>query len=196
MYSRTALLWLLSLRFLCCRAEQTPHPLTRCIQLLMSEKTKKAKGKAIRIQYGALPYRLMEDGSLQILLVTSRETKRWILPKGWPIKGLKPAKSAAREAYEEAGVRGVVGAKAIGHFTYDKTLGDDGRVVPCEIHVFGLRVKRQHKSWPECLEREVRWLDLSDALALIDEPGARDVISAFVDRKAINANSGRRGRVG
>ena len=52
-----------------------------------------------------------------ILLVTTRQTKRWIVPKGWPIKGLKPAKSAAREAFEEAGVRGRVGARAIGHFT-------------------------------------------------------------------------------
>lgn len=148
----------------------------------MSEQ-KKAKGKAIRVQYGALPYRQLDDGSLQVLLVTSRQTKRWILPKGWPIKGLKPAKSAAREAYEEAGVRGVVGTKAFGSFTYDKVLDDDGRIVPCEIHVFPLLVERQHKTWPEQLEREVRWLEPSEAIALLDEPAARELVSAFVDRK-------------
>ena len=55
------------------------------------------------MQYGALPYRYTKSGAPEILLVTTRQTKRWIIPKGWPIKGLKPAKSAAREAYEEAG---------------------------------------------------------------------------------------------
>ena len=58
------------------------------------------KTKAVRVQYGALPYRVGPDGAVEILLVTSRETRRWIIPKGWPIKGLKPSKSAAREAAE------------------------------------------------------------------------------------------------
>jgi 8-oxo-dGTP pyrophosphatase MutT (NUDIX family) len=66
------------------------------------------------VQYGALPYRFTKSGAPEILLVATRQTKRWIIPKGWPIKGLKPAKSAAREAYEEAGVRGSVKTKAIG----------------------------------------------------------------------------------
>ena len=82
--------------------------------------------RAVRAQYGALPYRFTVDAALEILLVTTRQTKRWIVPKGWPIKGLKPAKSAAREAFEEAGVRGRVGARAIGHFTYDKILDGSG----------------------------------------------------------------------
>lgn len=76
------------------------------------QSTKQATPKAdraIRVQYGVLPYRFTDIGSLEMLLVTTRETKRWIIPKGWPIKGLKPPKSAAREAYEEAGIRGTVG---------------------------------------------------------------------------------------
>ena len=60
----------------------------------------------MRVQYGALPYRFAADGSLEVLIVTTRRTRRWIIPKGWPIHGLTPAKSAAREAFEEAGVRG------------------------------------------------------------------------------------------
>jgi ADP-ribose pyrophosphatase YjhB (NUDIX family) len=64
---------------------------------------------ALRIQYAALPYRFTPDAALEILLVTTRRSKRWIIPKGWPIKGLRPAKSAAREAFEEAGVRGKIG---------------------------------------------------------------------------------------
>ena len=74
------------------------------------------------LQYGALPYRFTDDAALEILLLTSRRSKRWIIPKGWPIKRLRPAKSAAREAFEEAGVRGRVEAKSIGLFAYDKIL--------------------------------------------------------------------------
>ena len=66
------------------------------------------KKQATRVQYGALPYRLKDDASVEVLLVTTRQTKRWIIPKGWPIKGLTPAEAAAREAYEEAGVQGFV----------------------------------------------------------------------------------------
>ena len=84
---------------------------------------KRSKAKPpTRVQYGALPYRLDDDGSVEVLLVTSRETKRWIIPKGWPIKGLKPSKAAAREAYEEAGVRGRIAGRAFGHYVYEKLL--------------------------------------------------------------------------
>ena len=94
----------------------------------------------MRVQYGALPYRFTPGAALEILLVTSRESKRWIIPKGWPIKGLRPAKSAAREAFEEAGVSGRIGMKSIGLFTYDKIL-DDG-CIGCEVQVFPLLVKQ------------------------------------------------------
>ena len=78
--------------------------------------------RAIRVQYGVLPYQFTDTNSLEVLLVTTRQTRRWIIPKGWPIKGLKPPRSAAREAYEEAGIRGTVGAKSIGVFSYEKSL--------------------------------------------------------------------------
>jgi 8-oxo-dGTP pyrophosphatase MutT (NUDIX family) len=86
--------------------------------------TKKARAR--RKQYDALPYRVTMSGSLELLLVTTRQTKRWTVPKGWPAKKLKPCESAAREAYEEAGVRGSVGTKSIGSFTYEKMLNDEG----------------------------------------------------------------------
>jgi hypothetical protein len=87
---------------------------------IRSSKKASKSGRLIRTQYGALPYRFTKGGSLEVLLVTSRQSKRWIIPKGWPIKGLKPAPSAAREAYEEAGVQGLVGKKAIGTYVYEK----------------------------------------------------------------------------
>jgi len=139
------------------------------------------KTKAVRVQHGALPYRIRPDGGVEVLLVTTRGTRRWIMPKGWPIKGLKPAKSAAREAYEEAGVRGAVGSKSIGSYTYDKWL-EEGVSVPCEVSVFPLHVERQHKTWPEAHERETRWAGPEEALDLLDDAGLRDVVAAFVQR--------------
>ena len=142
----------------------------------MSEKT-----KAVRVQHGALPYRFASDGALEILLLTTRGTRRWIIPKGWPIKGLKPSKSAAREAFEEAGVRGSVGSKSIGSYIYDKWL-EEGVSVPCEVSVFPLQVERQHKAWPESHQREIRWLPPAEALALLEDPGLRDLVAGFVER--------------
>jgi 8-oxo-dGTP pyrophosphatase MutT (NUDIX family) len=138
------------------------------------------KGKrAVRVQYSALPYRFTVDAALEILLVTTRQTKRWIVPKGWPIKGLKPAKSAAREAFEEAGVRGRVGARAIGHFTYDKILDGSGSRVVCEVRVFPLLVKRQSRTWPEIEQRVVQWFAPDKALTLIKEPELQALIGGF-----------------
>ena len=80
-----------------------------------------------RHQYAALPWRRGDDGALEVLLITSRESRRWVIPKGWPIKGLNSKKSAAREAFEEAGVLGAVGKKKLGDYHYDKRLRS-GRV--------------------------------------------------------------------
>src|ERR1700740_3621067 len=103
---------------------------------------------ARRVQYGALPYRLAAGSRPQFMLVTSRETRRWIIPKGWPKKGKSPRRSAAREAFEEAGVIGAIGKRSLGSFSYEKRLSS-GAVVTCEVRVFPLQVKRQNKEWPE-----------------------------------------------
>jgi 8-oxo-dGTP pyrophosphatase MutT (NUDIX family) len=79
---------------------------------------------------------------LEILIVTTRQSRRWIVPKGWPIKRLTPSKSAAREAFEEAGVRGKVGARAIGNFTYIKTTGQIVDDANYEVKIFPLLVRR------------------------------------------------------
>src|SRR5436309_13421063 len=112
---------------------------------------------ARRVQYGALPYRLSAGSRPQFMLVTSRETRRWIIPKGWPHKGKAPHHSAAREAFEEAGVVGAVASRPAGSFAYRKRL-KSGRVVVCEVHVFPLRVSHQTKLWPERRQREVKWV--------------------------------------
>jgi 8-oxo-dGTP pyrophosphatase MutT (NUDIX family) len=132
-------------------------------------------------------YRFTRLGAPEILLVTSRQTKRWIIPKGWPIKGLKPAKSAAREAYEEAGVRGSVKTKAIGIFSYEKRSDEDGITLPCDVRVFPLLVKRQSKTWPESEQRVAQWLEPAAALPLVGEKSLRSLISSFMKRIAANA---------
>src|SRR5262245_66455856 len=105
----------------CC---STPKPMRN------SSKTAAAK----RRQYGALPYRL-RDGSRrpQFMLITSRENRRWVIPKGWPKKGKSPQSSAAREAFEEAGVRGAVAKRAVASFSYEKR-SKSGADVRCDVH--------------------------------------------------------------
>src|ERR1700745_2109716 len=92
---------------------------------------------ARRVQYGALPYRLSAGSRPQFMLLISRETRRWIIPKGWPKKGKLPHHSAAREAFEEAGGAGSGAKRSVGSFTYEKRL-KKGAAVVCEVRVLPL----------------------------------------------------------
>ena len=120
-----------------------------------------------RAQVAALPFRLV-DGIGQVLLVTSRETRRWIIPKGWPMKGRKDHKAAAREAAEEAGVTGRIGKRPIGAYTYQKRLAD--RAEPCRVMVYALEVEREHSVWRERDQRQRRWYSWVEAAELVSEP--------------------------
>ena len=144
---------------------------------------------AKRRQYGALPYRL-RGGSRrpQIMLITSRENQRWVIPKGWPKKGKSPRYSAAREAFEEAGVMGAVAKRSVGSFSYHKRL-KSGAVVLCDVHVFPLEVRRQSKRWPEKQERVVKWLSPSQAAEKVDEPMLGQIIRRLA-RKYDGRDSG------
>jgi 8-oxo-dGTP pyrophosphatase MutT (NUDIX family) len=126
------------------------------------------KGKA-RIQYAALPYRRRADAILEVMLITSRDTGRWVIPKGWLGTGLAGQESAAREAREEGGLVGRMDERSLGHYRYKKRL-PDGSSVPCSVEVFTLEVERQLKSWPERKERDTRWFELKKAAAAVDEP--------------------------
>ena len=139
----------------------------------MSNSSKAAGAK--RVQYAALPYRLTGRSRTEVMLVTSRETQRWIIPKGWPKKGKAPYHSAAREAFEEAGVAGAVGRRSVGSFPYEKRL-KNGAVVVCEVHVFPLKVTRQSKQWPEKEQREIKWLTANEAAETVQEPMLSEII--------------------
>ena len=121
-----------------------------------------------RIQYGALPFRVA-GGTVEILLATSRETRRWVIPKGWPMKGRPPHRTAEREAFEEAGLKGKIQHRSIGSYRYEKKL-KDGAFVDCEVEVFPLKVSEQRRRWPEFEQRETRWFAPEQAAASVHEP--------------------------
>ncbi len=97
---------------------------------------------------------------------------------------MKPSKSAAREAYEEAGVRGEIRSKSIGSFDYEKRLDDDGAAVPCEVQVFSLLVKRQFRTWPEAEERDHKWFSPAKARIAVKEIGLKALIEDFCARQS------------
>ena len=137
------------------------------------------------LQYAALPYRRGED-EVEILLVTSRETQRWVIPKGWPMKGKAPYAAAAREALEEAGVVGKIGREAIGVYHYVKRL-KNGAPLDCVVDVFPLQVARQRKRWPEQGQRTGHWFSVAEAAEAVDEPELQDIILRFGQRLARTA---------
>ena len=120
-------------------------------------------------QVGIIAFRV-EHGELEVLLVTSRDTGRWIIPKGNIDSGLTPAKAALKEAYEEAGVEGaIVGSVPVGFYTYFKRL-KSGAHLDTSVEVFLVRAERQRKKWPEKKERSIAWLPIHEAVERIQEP--------------------------
>ena len=127
-------------------------------------------------QVAALPYRV--GAIVEILVVSSRETRRWVLPKGWPMKGKTPHASAAREALEEAGLEGETGQEAIGTYHYVKRK-KNGSAQQCAVAVFPMRVTHQRKNWPEKAERTTRWISVEEAASAVDEPELQQIILDF-----------------
>jgi 8-oxo-dGTP pyrophosphatase MutT (NUDIX family) len=129
-------------------------------------------------QYGVIAWKQAEDGHRHVLLITSRETKRWVIPRGNPIAGLSPPEAAIQEAWEEAGIRGETGEEPIGVFQYDKRRLN-GALVPAEVEVFEMRVTEEASSWPEAHERERRWFVPGEAAAAVHEPDLKILLLRF-----------------
>jgi 8-oxo-dGTP pyrophosphatase MutT (NUDIX family) len=137
----------------------------------------KPLGKGIE-QFATLPWRRRPDGSVQVLVITSRETRRWVIPKGWPMPGLTPGQAAAQEAYEEAGVVGDPSPEPLGEFGYDKRLrGGSSR--PVRVLVFPLEVLVEQLAFPEQGQRDKLWTSPAEAADLVDEPALKTLIRAF-----------------
>jgi predicted phosphate transport protein (TIGR00153 family) len=129
-------------------------------------------------QIAALPYRTDAHGVIEIMLITSRETRRWVIPKGNPIKGLRAHEAAAHEAFEEAGLVGIPCPTLIGTYHYYKRKRD-GAERSATVEVFPLSVTSQLPEWPEQHERESRWFSLAQAAAAVDEPDLKHLIARF-----------------
>jgi 8-oxo-dGTP pyrophosphatase MutT (NUDIX family) len=132
-------------------------------------------------QTGALPWRV-RGGKLQLLLVTGRLSKRWTIPKGWPMYGKTLAEAAAQEACEEAGVEGEPAAEPIGRFNHTKTHAVIGRL-EVTILVHPLKVRRVLANWPEKTDRGRRWLSPAKAAKLVENPQLRQILLDFAAAK-------------
>lgn len=128
-------------------------------------------------QAASLPF-VFAEGELLVLLITSRERKRWIIPKGWPIKGKSSGAVAAQEAAEEAGVYGVVAPEPIGHFDYTKHMSA-GYDVPASVVVYPLLVLEQRLNWGERKQRKQRWCTLDEATRRVDDKSLAKLIRSL-----------------
>jgi len=130
-----------------------------------------------RTQFAALPFRVRKS-EVQVLLLSSLDTGRWIIPKGWPMDGLTPADAAAQEAWEEAGVKGNVSDQCIGLYSYNKVL-EGGLLMPCVVAVFPLEVRRVEDSYPEAGLRRRKWVSARKAATRVQEPELCQILRHF-----------------
>lgn len=131
-----------------------------------------------RRQVAALPWRRGADGGVEILLITSRETRRWVTPKGGRMSGKTDAEAAAQEALEEAGIEGVITDRPLGSFRYLKVLKRRASRW-CTVDVYGLEVGVEHADWQERQERERVWVGREAAARMVEEPDLQALIAGF-----------------
>ena len=124
-----------------------------------------------------MPWRDTGHG-VEIMLITSRDTGRWVLPKGWPEAKELLCEAAAREAGEEAGLRGTISHHEAGRYFYAKALAS-GEEVPCEVLVFPLRVDKIADRWKEKRSRTRKWVSPAEAARMVNEPDLGQIIAYF-----------------
>jgi 8-oxo-dGTP pyrophosphatase MutT (NUDIX family) len=132
-------------------------------------------------QIAALPIKWDEKGRLRILMVTSRGTGRWVLPKGWPMDGKKPWHAAEIEALEEAGAVGCIGDEALGEYGYVKDLGGGTRV-PVRVKLYPMIVDGLKKRWKERGDRTRKWFSVKGAAKRVDEPELQRLLLSLADK--------------
>ncbi|MBB2970642.1 NUDIX hydrolase [Phyllobacterium phragmitis] len=137
-------------------------------------------------QVAALVYRY-HDGRPEVLVITSRGTGRWILPKGWPQVGKTLSQAALREAYEEAGVRGAVALQPIGSYGYEKTDLPPEANSAFTVDVFPVLFSHQERNYPERGERQGEWVTPEEAAERVDEPELKAILRTFGAARALAA---------
>lgn len=141
-------------------------------------------GEPARLQVAALPWRRTETG-IEIMLITSRVTGRWVLPKGWPEAGEELCAAAAREAHEEAGLIGAVSSSMAGRYSYVKSDARDGK--HCEVMVYPLEVGAFAGKWKEKGQRRRKWFSPAKAAERVAEPQLADLIREFASAVQVAA---------
>lgn len=131
----------------------------------------------VRTQFAALCYRRVKSKT-KVLLITSRDTGRWVLPKGWPMDDLTPVETAMTEAWEEAGIRGTADLGCAGIYSYDKEL-DTGIVLPVVVAVFSIKTETIADTYREAGERVRKWVSPKKAARMVDEPDLAVLLRAF-----------------
>ena len=129
------------------------------------------------LQVGAVCLR-RHKGERQVLLITSLGTGRYVIPKGWPMKGRSLGGAAAQEAWEEAGVRGHLRHETLGSYSYLK-VQDGGFAIHCEVRVFALEVEALAERYPEAGRRKRVWMSPAEAAAQVAEPGLQEILRAL-----------------
>jgi 8-oxo-dGTP pyrophosphatase MutT (NUDIX family) len=141
-------------------------------------------------QAGVIAYRIL-NGNVQVLLMTSRDSGRWIIPKGNVNGSATPAKAAKKEAYEEAGLKGTISSSIpLGIYTYFKKL-ESGEARAAAVEVYLLHVNQQLKKWPEQAERNLSWVTMKEAVELIEEPGVVPLLRRLMELEDNLANPAR-----
>lgn len=138
-----------------------------------------------RLQVAALPWRRKGE-RIQVMLITTRETGRWILPKGWPEVGEELHIAAAREAREEAGIEGMVTNIETGRYYYSK-VSSNGENMRCEVMVYSLEVNDVVSKWKEKGQRSRKWVSPDKAVGMVTEPELGEIIAAFGESAAKTA---------
>ena len=128
-------------------------------------------------QIAALPFR-RHAKRLEILMITSRETKRWVIPKGWPMEGKADYEAAKTEAFEEAGIDGRIDHSPLGFFDYQKRL-KSGETKFIRVQVYGLHVSELKRNWPEKHQRKRKWFSPANAAQLVAEEQLKEIIAAL-----------------
>ena len=155
--------------------QKVPMSLAKVKQraLRLEENTK----RDVRTKFAALCWRHHKKET-QVLLVTTRRTRRWILPKGWPVDMATPVEAAQAEAWEEAGVKGKAKPICVDIYSSTKDLPDD-TTLPIVVAVFPMEIKTIADDWPEKKERKRKWFSLSKAASVVQEPELASILKYF-----------------
>lgn len=134
-----------------------------------------------RQQYAAICYRAKKRGEFEVLVATSRDTGRWVIPKGWPMENKRAHQVAEQEALEEVGVKGKAEKLPFGFYHYNKGL-DNGIKVPVRVQVHLLRVEDTCKEFKEKGARQIEWVSAEEAANRVNEPELKILLLQFAEK--------------